>query len=161
MVFLISGMLLLSGVHDRSIMQSLFSCFIPLCLPDWNRISHLWVLDTVVNYLISTLWQILSPEFPSSCSIALSHDQLHIEGCRKGSAWTLWLLEVCAYVLATNANVAPFSYHCSANNTHRQVFAAPQIPYRVSCSTNTTSPLFLCLLIPQNQETRLGNDWND
>lgn len=28
------------------------------------------------------------------------------------------------------------------------VFSTPQIPDRVSCSTNTTSPLFLCLLIP-------------
>lgn len=29
------------------------------------------------------------------------------------------------------------------------VFSTPQIPDRVSCSTNTTSPLFLCLLIPR------------
>lgn len=28
------------------------------------------------------------------------------------------------------------------------VFSTPQIPDRVSCSTNTTSPLVLCLLIP-------------
>lgn len=28
------------------------------------------------------------------------------------------------------------------------VFSTPQIPDRVSCSTKTTSPLFLCLLIP-------------
>lgn len=41
------------------------------------------------------------------------------------------------------------------------VFSTPQIPDWVSCSTNTTSPLFLCLLIPPNQETLRGNDWND
>lgn len=29
------------------------------------------------------------------------------------------------------------------------VFSTPQIPDRVSCSTNTTSPLFLRLLIPR------------
>lgn len=85
---------------------------------------------------------------------------LHDANANKSKVSFLFSLSICSLPNATQLTYAHSLSHTppqipstagpiTKGDWGQTLLSTPQIPDQVSCSTNTTSPLFLCLLIPR------------